>query len=111
MPEAGFEPARLSTTVFETAASAVPPLRRRNELYLTSAKTPILILNLSFLAGKKIPRHNKKLLHKYPYRDVIRLNFDKLNRFTCELNPKLEAFIWLPIRDEFETGLSAQKRH
>lgn len=26
VPEAGFEPARLSTTVFETAASAVPPL-------------------------------------------------------------------------------------
>ena len=28
VPEAGFEPARLSTTVFETAASAIPPLGR-----------------------------------------------------------------------------------
>ena len=88
MPEAGFEPARLSTTVFETAASAVPPLRRRNELYLISAKTPIFILNLSFLAGEKMPRHNKKLLHKYPYRDVIRLNFDKPNQLECERDPK-----------------------
>ena len=34
VPEAGFEPARLSTTVFETAASAVPPLGRRTALYL-----------------------------------------------------------------------------
>ena len=34
VPEAGFEPARLPTTVFETAASAVPPLGRRTALYL-----------------------------------------------------------------------------
>ena len=52
MPEAGFEPARLSTTVFETAASAVPPLRRRNELYLTSAKTPKYFLTNSKNAEK-----------------------------------------------------------
>ncbi len=32
VPEARFELARLSTTVFETAASAVPPLGRRSKL-------------------------------------------------------------------------------
>lgn len=32
VPEARFELARLSTTVFETAASAIPPLGRGNSL-------------------------------------------------------------------------------
>ena len=33
VPGAGFEPARLSTEVFETTASAVPPPGRKTELY------------------------------------------------------------------------------
>ena len=33
VPEARVELARLSTTVFETAASAIPPLGREIELY------------------------------------------------------------------------------
>jgi hypothetical protein len=44
VPEAGFEPARLSTTVFETAASAVPPLGRRNELYPILANSSAYVL-------------------------------------------------------------------
>ena len=38
VPEARVELARLSTTVFETAASAIPPLGREIELYLMFPK-------------------------------------------------------------------------
>lgn len=49
VPEAGFEPARLSTTVFETAASAVPPLGHRTALYRITAH-PSPKINSSFCA-------------------------------------------------------------
>ena len=39
VPEARVELARLSTTVFETAASAIPPLGREEALYPTIEKT------------------------------------------------------------------------